>query len=389
MKSTQRIASFFGAYFAYLGLFAPYLSLWLSGRGFTPTEIGILISPMQWARVIGPPAWGWLADHAPGANGVRRLVQLSALLGFVSALMLMLDLGFWSIFLVLSVMAFFLSSQVPITESIAMQASHGDLKKYGRMRVWGSIGFIVAVMFAGQWFDRVGIQWLPQTLLFMLAILFVTTLILPPREVHDLSPQPAMLKDMLAQKNIRGFLWASFFMLLAHAPLYTLFSLWLDAQGYSRTQIGLLWALGVVAEIVMFQWQHKLFVSFSVERCWIWSFVVTAIRFLMIAFSGGSIVVIILAQLLHAVTFGLHHSASMSLIRQWFPAQAQARGQAFYTMASYGLGGSLGGIAAGMIWEAISPQASFVAASIAALIGALIASRAIRAASPTQTAPTN
>lgn len=344
---------------------------------------------MQWARVIGPPAWGWLADHAPGANGVRRLVQLSALLGFVSALMLMLDLGFWSIFLVLSVMAFFLSSQVPITESIAMQASHGDLKKYGRMRVWGSIGFIVAVMFAGQWFDRVGIQWLPQTLLFMLAILFATTLVLPPREVHDLSPQPAMLKDMLAQKNIRGFLWASFFMLLAHAPLYTLFSLWLDAQGYSRTQIGLLWALGVVAEIVMFQWQHKLFVSFSVERCWIWSFVVTAIRFLMIAFSGGSIVVIVLAQLLHAVTFGLHHSASMSLVRQWFPAQAQARGQAFYTMASYGLGGSLGGIAAGVIWEAISPQASFVAASIAALIGALIAARAIRAAGLIKTAPAN
>jgi PPP family 3-phenylpropionic acid transporter len=251
--------------------------------------------------------------------------------------LLLTDLSFWPLFIVLCVMSFFLSGQVPITESLAMQTSKGNLRAYGRMRVWGSIGFIVAVMLAGPWFDRVGIDWLPASLIAMLGLILVVTFFLPHREVHDLSPAPTIVRNIFKEKKIQRFLLASFLMLLAHAPLYTLFSLWLFEQGFTRTEIGLLWALGVVAEIAMFQFQHRLFDRLSVGVCWVMSYAVTAIRFLMIAFSGGSLWVIVLAQLLHAVTFGVHHSASMSLIRQWFPAQAQARGQAFYT----GLGGRL------------------------------------------------
>lgn len=373
MKPASRVAVFFGAYFGYLGLFAPFLSLWLNGRGFSPSEIGVLISPMQWARVVGPPAWGWLADHAHGPNGVRRLIQVSAALGLLTSTLFLFDLGFWSIFSVLCVMSFFLSSQVPITESMAMQATHGSLRRYGKIRGWGSIGFIVAVMLAGPWFDRVGIAYLPHTVIVMLLLVLIATFLLPPREVHDLSPEPALMKNILRAPRIRRFLGASFLMLLAHAPLYVLFSLWLERQGYSQTQIGLLWGLGVVAEIVMFRLQHRVFRHIPIQSAWVLAYLVTAVRFLMIAFSGGALWVIVLAQLLHAVTFGIHHSASMSLIRAWFPAQAQARGQALYTMASYGLGGSLGGIAAGWLWETVSPEFSFVAGAGAALAGAWVA----------------
>ena len=212
----------------------------------------------------------------------------------------------------------------------------------------------------------------------MLTLVLLVTLQLPSREVHDLSPEPALIRDILRDRRIQRFLVASFLMLLAHAPLYTIFSLWLFENGFSRTEIGLLWALGVVAEIVMFQFQHRLFDRFSIGACWIASYLITAIRFLMIAFSGGSLWVIVAAQLLHAVTFGVHHSASMSLIRQWFPDQAQARGQALYTMSSYGLGGSLGGIAAGWLWEAVSPEFSFIAGAVAAALGALVAVAALR-----------
>ncbi len=380
MKPTSRLSAFFGAYFAYVGLFAPYLSLWLNGRGFSPSEIGVLISPLQWSRVVGPPTWGWMADHAQGRHGVARLIQVSAVLAVISSLLLLLDLDFWGIFLVLSLMSFFLSGQVPIAESMAMQATKGNLRQYGTMRIWGSLGFIAAVTAAGPWFDWVGIRWLPLTLSLSLLVVMAVTFQLPHREVHDLSPTPARVRDMLRQRRIQHFLLASFLMLLAHAPLYTLFSLWLFEQGFSRTEIGLLWALGVVAEIVMFRVQHRIFGRFSVGQCWSIAYLVTAVRFLMIAFSGGSVVVIILAQLLHSVTFGLHHSASMSLIRDWFPPQAQARGQAFYTMAAYGLGGSLGGIASGWVWEAVSPESSFVFSAIAAVVGFGVTFLALRAA---------
>jgi PPP family 3-phenylpropionic acid transporter len=379
LKPAVRLASFFGAYFAYIGLFAPYLPLWLNSRGFTPAEIGVLISPMQWARVVGPPAWGWMADHAHGSHGVARLLQISAGLALCSAVLLLFDLDFWPLFLVLCLMSFFLSGQVPISESLALHAARGSMKSYGRMRLWGSFGFIVAVILCGPWFDRVGIAWLPFSVILVLGLVLVSTFLLPPREVHDLSPEPALIRNMLADRRIQRFLLASFLMLVAHAPLYTLFSLWLQSLGFSRTQIGLLWALGVVAEIAVFQFQHRIFDRLSVGSCWILAYGAAVVRFLMIAFSAGVVPVLILAQLLHAVTFGIHHSASMSLIREWFPSQAQARGQALYTMASYGLGGSLGGIAAGWLWEAVSPEFSFVAAALAGLAGMAAAVWALRA----------
>lgn len=379
MKPAVRLASFFGAYFAYIGLFAPYLPLWLNSRGFTPAEIGVLISPMQWARVVGPPAWGWMADHAHGSHGVVRLLRISAGLALCAALLLLFDLDFWPLFLVLCLMSFFLSGQVPISESLALHAARGSMKSYGRMRLWGSFGFIVAVTLCGPWFDRVGIAWLPFSVILVLGLVLASTFLLPPREVHDLSPEPALIRDMLADRRIQRFLLASFLMLVAHAPLYTLFSLWLQSLGFSRTQIGLLWALGVVAEIAVFQFQHRIFDKLSVGSCWILAYGAAVVRFLMIAFSAGVVPVLIVAQLLHAVTFGIHHSASMSLIREWFPSQAQARGQALYTMASYGLGGSLGGIAAGWLWEAVSPEFSFVAAALAGLAGMAAAVWALRA----------
>ncbi|MBU3720438.1 MAG: MFS transporter [Burkholderiaceae bacterium] len=373
MNAPARLGAFFGAYFAYVGLFSPYLPLWLNARGFSPAEIGVLISPMQWARVVGPPAWGWMADHVRSPHGVARLIQAAALAALVVSLGLLADLNFWSLFMLFCVLSFFLSGQVPIAESLAMQAGGGSLKRYGRMRVWGSVGFIVAVMLAGPWFDWLGIGTLPASLIAVLLLLVLASALLPHREVHDVLPRARLLGQVMRDRRIRAFLIASFLMLIAHAPLYTLFSLWLHQQGYSSTEIGLLWALGVVAEILMFQFQHRLFDRFTVGQCWVASYVVTVIRFLMIAFSGGSLLVIVLAQVLHAVTFGVHHSASMSLIRQWFPAQAQARGQAFYTMASYGLGGSIGGITAGWLWEAVSPEFVFIVSATAALVGTAVA----------------
>ncbi len=376
--AARRVAAFFGSYFAYVGLFSPFLSLWLNGRGFSPAEIGVLVSPMQWARVVGPPAWGYLADHSP-ASRVPRIIQWAALAALLSAGLLLLDWSFWGLFAVLCLMSFFLSGQVPIAESLAMQTSRGDMGVYGRMRVWGSVGFIVAVMAGGLWFDWVGVEALPATMMLVLGLVALTALGLPAREVHAPDLSGSGVRDMLRQPKVRGFLWASFLMLLAHAPLYTLFSLWLEQNGYSRTQIALFWTLGVLAEILMFRIQRPLFERFGLARAWSSSYAIAAIRFGLIAVSAGNIWVLLLAQLLHAVTFGVHHSASMALVREWFPQAAQARGQALYTMASYGLGGSLGGILAGWVWESVSPQASFALAAAFAGLGWLVARRAARA----------
>lgn len=392
IKASGRIAAFFGGYFAYVGVFSPYLALWLNGRGFSPAEIGVLVSPMQWARVVGPPAWGWMADHAPSA-WVPRIVALAALGALASAGLLLWDWAFWQLFLVFCLMSLFLSGQVPIAESLAMQVSRGHLGHYGRIRLWGSVGFVVAVLAGGIWFDAVGIEALPQTLLLLLGMVAASALLLPERE----SPEPESPKPtdsglashshshsqparasapLLRLPHVRAFLWSSFLMLVAHAPLYSFFSLWLEQQGYTRTEIGALWTLGVVAEIVLFRFQQPIFARIGLARIWRYSYAVAALRFFIIALSGGSLVLLLVAQLLHAITFGVHHTASVALVREWFPPHAQARGQALYTMASYGLGGSLGGILAGLIYEGLGPEWAFAMSAVAAGLGYWVARRA-------------
>ncbi|MGA1350819.1 MAG: MFS transporter, partial [Burkholderiaceae bacterium] len=170
MNPLARLAIFFASYFAYVGLFAPYLSLWLNGRGFSPAEIGLLASPMQWTRVVGPPVWGSLADRNHPDRLPKMLVACSMIaLGFAG--LLLLDWSLWPLFAVLFAMSFFLSGLVPITESMTIKATGGDLGRYGRVRLWGSVGFIVAVLVSGWLFDRIGIEALPFGLLVFLTLL--------------------------------------------------------------------------------------------------------------------------------------------------------------------------------------------------------------------------
>ncbi len=379
MSPLARLAVLFASYFSYVGLFAPYLSLWLNGRGFSPAEIGLLASPMQWTRVVGPPVWGALADRNHPDRLPKMLVACSMVaLGFAG--LLLFEWSLWPLFAVLFAMSFFVSGLVPITESLTIKVTGGDLGRYGRVRLWGSVGFIVAVLLSGWLFDRVGIEALPFGLLLVLALVVLAARGVRTETVSAEQTTKLSYKEILARPTVKGFLLASFLMLLAHAPLYTLFSLWLEQKGYSRTEIGLLWTLGVLAEILIFQFQRHFFSWFSVATIWRLSYAVTVLRFVLISISEGGLLILLLAQAMHAVTFGLHHSASVALVRQWFPQAAQVRGQALYTMAAYGLGGSLGGIAAGSIWEAFFPEAAFWAAALAALLGLGVSGWVIRQA---------
>ncbi len=379
MSPLARLAVLFASYFSYVGLFAPYLSLWLNGRGFSPAEIGLLASPMQWTRVVGPPVWGALADRNHPDRLPKMLVACSMVaLGFAG--LLLFEWSLWPLFAVLFAMSFFVSGLVPITESLTIKVTGGDLGRYGRVRLWGSVGFIVAVLLSGWLFDRIGIEALPFGLLLVLALVVLAARGVRTETVSAEQTTKLSYKEILARPTVKGFLLASFLMLLAHAPLYTLFSLWLEQKGYSRTEIGLLWTLGVLAEILIFQFQRHFFSWFSVATIWRLSYAVTVLRFVLISISEGGLLILLLAQAMHAVTFGLHHSASVALVRQWFPQAAQVRGQALYTMAAYGLGGSLGGIAAGSIWEAFFPEAAFWAAALAALLGLGVSGWVIRQA---------
>lgn len=373
--STRRIAQFFFIYFAFVGIFAPFFGLYLQEQGLLAWQIGVLVSLTQVLRIFGPNLWGWWADRTQQPVRIMRSI---ALLGWVCFSFLLWGPGFVGLFGILLLANLFLSGQVPLSEALTAQHLKGDFARYGRLRLWGSIGFIVAVVVTGYVLESGSIHFLPWLILIVLAALIASTHRLPEISLHKIDPADTdqmivdSYKALLRRPEVMCFLLSCFFMIAAHMALYTYFSIHLAALGYEKQAIGLIWALGVLAEIVVFYFQAVLFRRFTAFSLLVMSFSLCVLRFLLIGFLAQAVWALLIAQLLHAFTFGVHHSATLAYMQQWFARGAQARGQALYTSVGYGLGGSFGGLLCSALWQPLGAAWVFCISGLLAL-AALIA----------------
>lgn len=365
---------FFFFYFAFMGLFSPFLSLYLDGLGHTAVQIGVLMSLLQALRIVGPNVWGWWADYiGDRARLMRWLVVVAACL-FVGVVV---GRDFSTLVIVMFGFHLFLSGLVPVGEALTVDHLGTDFARYGRIRLWGSIGFVLAVLAGGYVLDVFGVAlwpWLEAALL-LLTVDAVWRL----RDASHARPrEPASNADvwrLLRRADVRWFLVSCFLMIFAHAAMYAYLSLYLTRAGYGPTAVGVLWALGVLAEIAFFYFQPRVLAHVSLGKLLTASFVVTSVRFLVTAWWVDVLAVMVLAQLAHAITFAAHHAACMGHLRRWFSGRLVARGQALYTSVSYGLGGTLGGLVATQVWDLLSPSACFVVSAGAAALGGVAAWR--------------
>lgn len=356
--------SFFFFYFAYVGLVSPYASLFFLDRGFSVIEIAVLMSMLQITRIIGPFSWGWLSDYLSNRIGILRFCTCLAAIVFLCIFTLQ---SYISFFIWMFVLHTILSSLIPLSESATIHALFKDNsfdKRYGRLRLWGSIGFIVMVLAAGELFQRKSIELYPFVGVVVLSLLALTTFGMHEPKVERRKMVKGELLVILFNPDVRWFLLSGFFMIFAHAALYVFYSLYLADLGYDKFQIGLFWALGVLAEVIFFYFQSKILSRVDAEVVLQGAFAVGVIRFILIAFLPITSV-LILAQLMHAGTFAAHHSAANKLLQRWFTGPVQARGQALMATISYGLGGTLGGLCAGWIWEFSQPRDVFVMSAFA------------------------
>ena len=356
--------SFFFLYFAYVGLVSPYASLFFLDRGFNVIEIAVLMSMLQITRIVGPFSWGWLSDYLSNRVGIIRFCACLAALVFVCIFFLNSYLAF---FVWMFVLHTILSSLMPLGESATVHALFKDNsfdKRYGRLRLWGSIGFIAMVLVAGELFQRKGIEIYPIIGMIVLSLLALITFLLHEPKMERRKMVKGELLVVLFNPDVRWFLLSGFFMIFAHAALYVFYSLYLSNLGYNKFQIGLFWALGVFAEVIFFYFQSKVLSRLDAEVVLQASFGVGVVRFALIALYPLT-PVLIFAQILHAGTFAAHHSAATKLLQRWFTGPLQARGQALMATISYGLGGTLGGLCAGWIWDAFQPRDVFVMSALA------------------------
>jgi PPP family 3-phenylpropionic acid transporter len=380
--SSWRLGALFAAYFGLAGLLAPYMPLYFQARGLDAFEIGLLVALGQVMRVIGPNLWGHVADHAARRTTILRATALALLATFS---LLVIPGGFAYVFGVMLLFNLFQTAQMPVAEAMAsarLRAHDDAAKRYGRLRLWGSTGFVVVVMAAGPLFDRFGIGSVLWIGLLLCAVLVVAAWRVEEAPLTDSALERVSVGNRLREARVRWFLLSAALMVFAHGALYAYLSIYLAQLGYSKTAIGIYWVLSVVLEIAFFFTQGRWFARFGIYPLLTASFLAAALRFLLIAQLATVWWILVIAQLLHAMTFAVHHSASVLSIQRWFPGRAAARGQAIYISAAYGVGGTAGSLGAAYLWTWGGPAWAFGAGSAAALAGVLAVRRAQRHDAP-------
>ena len=359
-----RLSGFYFFYFAFVGAMAPFWGLYLKSLDFNAFEIGVLMSLFQVMRIFAPNAWGWLADHL----GRRVLiVQIAASLSLLTFLGMFLVTSFWWLFFVMSLISFFWSASLPLVEATTLSHLGDKTDKYGRIRLWGSVGFIISVIGLGYVLDFTPIRTLLWAILGIMVGLVLLSRHIPEAVIvpHDGDHVP--LWHVLRRPAILAFFVGGFLMAAAHGPYYTFYSIYLVDHGYSKSSVGLLWSLGVLMEIGIFLWMPHLTRRFTLRQMLLASFAGAVLRFLMIGWGVGWMAVVVLAQMLHAVTFGVYHAAAVEVVHRFFRGKHQSRGQALYNSFTFGAGGTLGGLYAGMIWDTLGPALTFSIAAACAL----------------------
>lgn len=355
------------AYFATIGLFNPYAPLWFQHMGLSTLAIGALSSMQAWTRVVAPYAWSWAADHRGNRH---HLLRAAAALTLLASLGYLAQPGAAAIAVITALLFLANGGIAPLSEAaLVHRVSSGsgiDAGRYGRVRVWGSIGFVVSVSGCGALLQATGIEAFPWFVVAMGAALLAAAWVLPAAGADDGHARTAPpVLSVLRRPAVAWFFASAFFTVLAHSSLYAFFSLYLVSLGYGKAVVGALWAVAVACEIVFFWTQGAWFHRLSPHRWLQAAAVLTLLRFAGMAALGGAWWVLVLAQATHAVTFAGHHAACVTLVDRWFPGAVRSRGQALYTTLAYGLSGVVGGVAGGALGERHGFAALFWAAAAA------------------------
>lgn len=358
------ISSQYFLYFGVMGIFLPYFNLYCYHLGFSGFQIGALSALRTGATVLFPLFWGALAD--------RFLIRRSIYIGcnFIST-------GIWTFFLftvdfgvmllITMLYGIFYAPIISFLETFTMDVLEGEKKSYGRIRVWGSISFILIVVMVGKIIDIYSIEIILALILAGSVILSAISIRIPDITVEKKKSFKTSGKA-LAKLRVIVFLFCAFLMLVSHGTYYGFFSIHLENLGFGNTFIGITWALASIAEILVMLKSDMIFKRFSIEKVLVFSFIVAALRWFTLFFARSP-VIILLSQITHAITYGTFHIASILYIDHLTPDDAKTLGQAANNAVTYGLGMMVGFFLNGYLYESMGSFTLFIVSSLIALFG--------------------
>ena len=359
-----KLATVYFFYFSILGVYIPYWPLYLKDLGFATSDIGELMAITLGTKIIAPYIWGWIGDHT---HKRLYIIRLAAFLSVAPFFIMFFSTTYAWIALATILFSFFWNALLPQFEVLTLDSLKHQSHHYSRIRLWGSIGFITTAVGTAplvNFFESAIVPWVVAA---TLTLLWLSSLLLSAPPQMRSKPLTVHLYNSL-DFPIIALLMVSCLLQISHGPYYAYFTIFMEEHGYSRALIGQLWGIGVVCEIVMLVFASKLLKQANIAVLLILVALVTALRWLLIAFLPDYLIAIIFAQSLHAISFGVYHATIMHALSIHLPTGLKGRGQALYSSLSFGVGGSLGTYIASVFWEDIGGTMIF---TLSAAVGIL------------------
>jgi MFS transporter, PPP family, 3-phenylpropionic acid transporter len=363
-----RLGIFYAASFLVVGIQLPFWPVWLAGRGLDVRQIATIFAAAIWAKVIATPALGALADGL----GRRRAVMIALAAVAVAAYAGLWPVaGFWAILALNLVAGTAQSALMPLGDSITLAAVRHAGLDYGRVRVWGSVSFVVAAIGSGAALaampaDRGGDQvlWL---VLVASAALLAACIAIPgvAAPAAIVRSRRSALGGLVADRRFWLFVLSAAALQSSHQLYYGFGTLYWRSLGFSDAVIGALWAEGVVAEIVLFWFSAPVVARLGPIGLMALGGVAGIVRWSLMGLAPG-LAMAALLQLLHAGSFGASHLGAMHFMARSVPPGAAASAQSLYAALSAGLGSGLVMLAAGALYAAYGGQAYLFMALLSA-----------------------
>ncbi len=375
-----RVACFFAAWFLALGIYLPFFPVWLKAQNLSDTEVAlVLATPM--VRIVAGPALSFLADKFNDRRLAVVILGFCTLAGFAA---LAIADGFWAIFLICLVIAVFWNSTLPIADTIAVAGSQDFGIDYGRMRLWGSLAFIGGSLGAGVVLTRMAGEAVLWMLIGVQVLAVLSALALPRSGADGAAVQEKSeslrlveLAPLFKSAVFPAFLIAAALTQATHAMYYAFGTLHWQSLDIDDTSIGVLWSIGVIAEVVLFAFSGRAVAWLAPIGLLLAGAIAGIVRWTIMAFDPG-VAVLVAVQVLHAATFGASHLSVMHFIGRSVPRRMQATAMGLYSALSAGI--LLSGFIAlsGPIYQSFSGMAylAMTGAAVAALwIGLFLKSR--------------
>lgn len=366
--TSLRLACFYAASFAVIGIFMPFWPLWLKSRGLSAEDLGLVVALGIAIKTIANPLIANAADRLGERKRIMAALLCVATLGFA---MYHWAHGFWPILLVTLAFHAFWSPTMPLMESLVMQTAKVEPIDYGRVRLWGSLTFIAGAWGMGKALDGGSIEAVYWAALAMMVATAATVLVLPDTRIAPSTAARRPILDVLTDRTFIAFLAAAALIQSSHAVYYTFGTIHWKAAGHSEAVIGGLWAEGVIAEVVLFAWGDKLVRRFGAARLIALGGLAGALRWGVTGLTDA-LPALLALQLLHAFTFGAAHLGAVHFIARRMAPQVSATAQSLYAAVVMGLALGLSAWMSGKLYADFGSRA-YLAMAVMAGLGAVVA----------------